>query len=83
MFYGSHARLGRRPTRTCLRHAVRLQRARSFENDLVNVANSLDGIIRRFVVMLRVVASRDGVGKIQLVTVEVPILRMKRSVSCL
>src|SRR5690349_19835827 len=59
--------------RARLSHAIRFERTSGVENDLVSLANSSNGLVGRFVVMLRVVTSRNGVGKIQLVSVEIPV----------
>src|SRR6185369_14006223 len=64
---------GRCSARTGLGYALRLQRTRGFQDYLIDVSDCGDGIVWRFVVMLRVVAGGDGVGEIKLVPIEVPV----------
>ena len=51
----------------------RLQRARGLENNFIDVAHGVNGIVGRFVVMLGVVAGRHRVNVVELVAVEVPV----------
>ena len=52
--------------RTALSHAFRLDRARSLKNCFVDVSHGIDGVLRRFVVVRRVVTLGHGVDVVQL-----------------
>ena len=62
-----------RPARTCLGHALRLDRPRRLKDRLVNFAHGVDGVLRRLVVMCRVIASGHAVNVVQLRPVKSPL----------
>src|SRR5271167_1307358 len=64
---------GRSAAGAALGDAIGLQRAGGIENCFVDIAHGVDGIHRRFVVMLGVEAHRDAVNVVELVTVEIPV----------
>src|SRR5262249_8062329 len=70
---GQPSEAGRSPARTSLGDAFRFQGTRRLQDDLVDLTNRGNRIVRRLVVMLWVVASGHGIGKVKLVAVEVPI----------
>src|SRR5262249_5956298 len=61
------------PAGADLSHAVRPERARSLENYLVDFGHFVYGIVLRRVMMLGVVAGRDRLDVVELVSIEVPV----------
>src|SRR5438105_10294366 len=56
-----------------LGYALWLERAGGFQNDPVNIGHCSDGIVRRLVMMLRVVAGGNGICEVKFVAVETPV----------